>query len=76
MSFQLRNLHTDHIMSLSVKLEIIKGHGAAGDRVARVIFRGQLDFCFFFNFLFNLLGVSRVSKIFEQNEEVSVIGQV
>ena len=76
MSFQRRNLNTDHIMALSVKLEIIKGHGAAGDRVARVIFRGQLDIFFFFNFLFNLLGVSRVSKIFEQNEEVSAIGQV
>ena len=29
-------------MSLSIKLEIMKGHGAAGDRVARVIFRGEL----------------------------------
>ena len=51
MRFHLRNLNIDHIMSLSVKLEIIKGHGAAGDRVARVIFRGQLDL-FFFNIFY------------------------
>ena len=30
-------------MSLSIKLEIIKGHGTPGDRVCRVIFRGELE---------------------------------
>ena len=31
-------------MSLTVKLEIIKGYVTPGNRVARVIFRGGLDF--------------------------------
>ena len=31
-------------MSLSIKLEIIKGHGTPGDRVCRVIFRGEFEF--------------------------------
>ena len=31
-------------MSLTVKLEIIKGYVTPGNRVARVIFRGELDF--------------------------------
>ena len=62
-------------MSLSIKLEIIKGCGTPGDRVARVIFRGQylgeVD-----TYELNISGVSRVSKIFEQNQDVCVIGQV
>ena len=31
-------------MSLTVKLEIIKGYVTPGNRVARVIFKGELDF--------------------------------
>ena len=33
-------------MSLGIKLDVVKGlgHGQAGDRVARVIFRGEVHF--------------------------------
>ena len=47
-------------MALVVTLDHLQGLGAVGERVARVIFRG----------------VSRVSRVFEQSEEVSFIGEV
>ena len=44
MNFLFYNLQLSvEIMSLSIKLEIIKGHGTPGDRVCRVIFRGELE---------------------------------
>ena len=43
-------------MSLSIKLEIIKGHGTPGDRVCRVIFRGEFE-------LMTLSIVIKVEKI-------------
>ena len=72
-------------MSLVVTLENLRGLGAVGDRVARVIFRGKLYWAWTWNYtncvifltiLFLISGVSKVSKVFEQNEDVSVIGEV
>ena len=68
-------------MSLVVNLESLQGLGAVGDRVARVIFRGNEEDVTFeisvHEFIVKIYsGVSKVSQIFEQTEEVSVISQV
>ena len=68
-------------MSLVVNLESLQGLGAVGDRVARVIFRGNREHEMFWKVSLNftlktLSGVSKVSHIFEQTEEVSMISQV
>ena len=63
-------------MSLVVSLETLKGYGAVGDRVARVIFRGGCLVGWCFDKMNIISGVSRVSRVFEQHEQVSVIGEV
>ena len=63
-------------MSLVVSVQTLRGYGAVGDRVARVIFRGKdlvnehSDLPILFS------GVSKVSRVFEQHDQVSVIGEV
>ena len=63
-------------MSLVVSLESVKGSGTVGDRVARVIFRGRREGGGIFDLSIVISGVSKVSRVFEQHNQLSVIGEV
>ena len=63
-------------MSLVVSLESVSGSGTVGDRVARVIFRGRREGGGIFHLSIVISGVSKVSRVFEQHNQLSVIGEV
>ena len=74
-------------MSLGIKLDVVKGlgHGQAGDRVARVIFRGDFQLTYLLGpKMVNdhvdrycvVPGVSKATKVFEQRGDTCFINQV